>query len=136
LPTSVPRSCALPRLRRQSVWLGRCRGGTSEGLLRRPDELDIALEQLVDELAYGIAQKERANASSGAVTVNRYDEYGVPSANNAGRFQYTGQAGIPELGLYHYKRGSTMRGLGGSCRRIRSETRMTSICMRMWAMIR
>jgi RHS repeat-associated protein len=41
--------------------------------------------------------------SSGAVTVNRYDEYGVPSANNAGRFQYTGQARIPELGLYHYK---------------------------------
>ncbi|WP_343518458.1 RHS repeat-associated core domain-containing protein [Sphingomonas sp.] len=36
------------------------------------------------------------------VQVNSYDEYGVPGTN-AGRFQYTGQAWIPELGMYHYK---------------------------------
>lgn len=36
-------------------------------------------------------------------TINRYDEYGVPGAGNAGRFQYTGQAWIPELGMYYYK---------------------------------
>lgn len=42
--------------------------------------------------------------SSGAVTsVNGYDEYGIPNAANAGRFQYTGQAWLPELGMYHYK---------------------------------
>jgi RHS repeat-associated protein len=35
--------------------------------------------------------------------VNTYDEYGVPGANNVGRFQYTGQLWIPELGLYYYK---------------------------------
>ncbi len=35
--------------------------------------------------------------------INRYDEYGVPDANNLGRFQYTGQTWMPELGLYHYK---------------------------------
>jgi RHS repeat-associated protein len=35
--------------------------------------------------------------------INTYDEYGIRGANNAGRFQYTGQAWIPELGLYYYK---------------------------------
>jgi RHS repeat-associated protein len=33
----------------------------------------------------------------------RYDEYGVPAATNQGRFQYTGQAWLPELGMFHYK---------------------------------
>ncbi len=35
--------------------------------------------------------------------INTYDEYGIPGAGNLGRFQYTGQAWIPELGMYHYK---------------------------------
>jgi RHS repeat-associated protein len=35
--------------------------------------------------------------------INRDDQYGVPDAANSGRFQYTGQAWIPELGMYHYK---------------------------------
>ncbi|MFA6125655.1 RHS repeat-associated core domain-containing protein, partial [Sphingomonas sp.] len=40
----------------------------------------------------------------GAVTaVNSYDEYGVPGAGNVGRFGYTGQAYLPELGLWYYK---------------------------------
>ena len=34
---------------------------------------------------------------------NSYDEYGIPAATNGGRFQYTGQIWLPELGLYHYK---------------------------------
>ncbi|WP_235524372.1 RHS repeat-associated core domain-containing protein, partial [Caulobacter sp. Root655] len=38
-----------------------------------------------------------------AQTLNKYDEYGLPDAGNVGRFQYTGQTWIPELGLYHYK---------------------------------
>ena len=42
--------------------------------------------------------------SSGAMTaINSYDEYGVPGAGNAGRFQYTGQAWVPQLGMYYYK---------------------------------
>lgn len=46
--------------------------------------------------------------SSGAVkTINSYDEFGVPGAStgsaNKGRFRYTGQIYIPELGQYHYK---------------------------------
>jgi RHS repeat-associated protein len=41
---------------------------------------------------------------AGAVTaINRYDEYGIPGAGNSGRFQYTGQAWLAELGMYYYK---------------------------------
>lgn len=43
------------------------------------------------------------NGSGAAVSVNTYDEYGVPSSANAGRFQYTGQMWLPEVGLYHYR---------------------------------
>ncbi len=40
-----------------------------------------------------------------AVTTMRYDEYGArdASATYSGRFQYTGQTWMPELGLYYYK---------------------------------
>ena len=43
--------------------------------------------------------------STGAsvLAVNRYDEHGIPQSTNAGRFQYTGQAWIAELGMYYYK---------------------------------
>lgn len=44
-----------------------------------------------------------ADGNGNRVQVNSYDEYGVPAASNAGRFQYTGQAWIQELGMYHYK---------------------------------
>jgi RHS repeat-associated protein len=43
------------------------------------------------------------NASGAVTNVNRYDEYGVPAATNVGRFQYTGQAWVPELQMYYYK---------------------------------
>jgi RHS repeat-associated protein len=35
--------------------------------------------------------------------INAYDEYGIPAATNVGRFQYTGQVWLPEVGLYYYK---------------------------------
>ncbi|MFM5918641.1 MAG: RHS repeat domain-containing protein [Novosphingobium sp.] len=43
--------------------------------------------------------------STGAnvIAVNRYDEYGIPQGTNQGRFQYTGQAWLTELGMYYYK---------------------------------
>jgi RHS repeat-associated protein len=42
--------------------------------------------------------------SGGTMTrFNSYDEYGIPGPANQGRFQYTGQAWLPEFGLYHYK---------------------------------
>jgi RHS repeat-associated protein len=43
------------------------------------------------------------DANGTLAAVNRYDEYGIPGAGNTGRFQYTGQAWIPELGMYYYK---------------------------------
>jgi RHS repeat-associated protein len=43
------------------------------------------------------------NDSGTATTINAYDEWGIPDTANLGRFQYTGQAWIPELGMYHYK---------------------------------
>ncbi len=42
--------------------------------------------------------------NTGTVTnINSYDEWGIPAPGNVGRFQYTGQAWIPQLGMYHYK---------------------------------
>jgi len=35
--------------------------------------------------------------------INSYDEWGIPASTNTGRFQYTGQAWIPQLRMYHYK---------------------------------
>ena len=43
------------------------------------------------------------NADGSPSTINRYDAWGIPGAGNGGRFQYTGQAWIAELGLYYYK---------------------------------
>ena len=37
------------------------------------------------------------------ININRYDEYGIPAATNTGRFQYTGQTWLGELGMYYYK---------------------------------
>jgi RHS repeat-associated protein len=44
-----------------------------------------------------------ADVNGNRIGLNAYDEYGVPGAGNGGRFQYTGQAWIDELGMYHYK---------------------------------
>ncbi|MBD3771892.1 MAG: HNH endonuclease, partial [Rhodobacterales bacterium] len=37
------------------------------------------------------------------LAINTYDEYGILGSGNTGRFQYTGQAWVPELGMYYYK---------------------------------
>jgi RHS repeat-associated protein len=42
-------------------------------------------------------------AETAPLVVNSYDEYGIPGAGNQGRFQYTGQAWLAELGMYYYK---------------------------------
>lgn len=44
-----------------------------------------------------------SDSSGATLAVNRYDEYGIPQSTNIGRFQYTGQAWLPELGMYNYK---------------------------------
>jgi RHS repeat-associated protein len=37
------------------------------------------------------------------IASNAYDSWGIPNAGNLGRFGYTGQAWIGELGMYYYK---------------------------------
>jgi RHS repeat-associated protein len=44
-----------------------------------------------------------ADKTGAGLAINRYDEYGIPSADNIGRFQYTGQVWLPDLGMYYYK---------------------------------
>ena len=44
-----------------------------------------------------------ANRNGATVNANAYDAFGVPDANNVGRFQFTGQQYVPELGMYYYK---------------------------------
>jgi RHS repeat-associated protein len=53
-----------------------------------------------------------SNASGAMLQVNAYDAYGVTGATNTARFQYTGQAAIPELGLLYYKARIYNPGLG------------------------
>jgi RHS repeat-associated protein len=55
---------------------------------------------IADERGSVIAITDSAGAAS---TINTYDEYGVRGSSNDGRFQYTGQAWLPEVSLYHYR---------------------------------
>ena len=44
-----------------------------------------------------------ADDTGTSTAVNSYSHHGQPSAGNEGRFQYTGQVWIEEIGLYYYK---------------------------------
>jgi RHS repeat-associated protein len=44
-----------------------------------------------------------SDLSGNSVFINAYDEYGVNAAANQGRFRYTGQMWLHEIGLYYYK---------------------------------
>lgn len=43
------------------------------------------------------------DGSGTLLNINRYDEYGIPQSTNLGRFGYTGQAWLPELGMQYFK---------------------------------
>ncbi len=43
------------------------------------------------------------DSAGNVVATNTYDAFGVPSAYNQGRFAYTGQAYLDEIGMYYYK---------------------------------
>ena len=45
----------------------------------------------------------QANCSGNRTAINSYDDYGIPGSTNTGRFQYTGQAWLKEIGLDYYK---------------------------------
>jgi RHS repeat-associated protein len=86
-------------LRRHAHWEGAdvpvatfdVSGGTGLGTLRY---------LFADQQGSIIAQ---ADGSAAVTQINRYDEYGIPAATNTGRFQYTGQVWLSELGMYYYK---------------------------------
>jgi RHS repeat-associated protein len=44
-----------------------------------------------------------SDTNGALVQIDSYDPYGIAGPANIGRFQYTGQIMIPELGIYHYK---------------------------------
>jgi len=44
-----------------------------------------------------------SDAGGNGLAINSYDEYGIPRSVNIGTFQFTGQAWLPEIGLYYYK---------------------------------
>jgi len=44
-----------------------------------------------------------SNDAGTSIGINRYDEHGIPASTNLGRFGYTGQAWLPEIGMYYYK---------------------------------
>jgi RHS repeat-associated protein len=86
-------------LRRHAHWAGAdvpvatfdVSGGTGLGTLRY---------LFADHQGSIIAE---ANGSGTITHINRYDEYGIPASTNVGRFQYTGQAWLDEIGMYYYK---------------------------------
>jgi RHS repeat-associated protein len=43
------------------------------------------------------------DSSGTLLSINRYDEYGTPQSTNTGRFQYTGQAWLGEIGMQYSK---------------------------------
>ncbi len=53
-----------------------------------------------------------SNATGAKLAIHAYDPYGITAASNTGRFQYTGQAAIPELGLLYYKAQVLQSGAG------------------------
>jgi RHS repeat-associated protein len=45
----------------------------------------------------------RVDSNGNVTAINSYDEYGIPASTNSGRFQYTGQVYLPQVGMYYYK---------------------------------
>lgn len=53
-----------------------------------------------------------SDGTGAMLAINTYNSFGVGGETNLGRFGYTGQAWLPELGLYHYKARVYSPGLG------------------------
>ncbi|MBO9712640.1 RHS repeat-associated core domain-containing protein [Sphingomonas sp.] len=64
---------------------------------------------LADERGSIVARSDNSGAKT---AINSYDEYGIPANGNAGRFQYTGQTWLSDLGMYYYKARIYSPGLG------------------------
>jgi RHS repeat-associated protein len=70
------------------IWYEAVSGGTSRRFLHKDERGSITAV---------------ADQSGNEIAVNGYDEYGIPNSGNQGRFGYTGQAWIGELGMWYYK---------------------------------
>jgi RHS repeat-associated protein len=44
-----------------------------------------------------------SNSAGTMIAINAYDEFGIPASTNLGRFGYTGQTWLGEVGLNYYK---------------------------------
>lgn len=55
---------------------------------------------MADEKGSVVSITDSAGAT---IKINSYDEYGIPAPGNVGRFGYTGQAWLPEVGMWYYK---------------------------------
>ncbi len=77
-----------------------------------------------------------ANSSGASIGINAYDAWGIPNTTNQGRFQYTGQAWLPELGMYHYKARLYSPTLGGFLQTNPSDTKTKSTSTPMSGMTR
>ena len=55
---------------------------------------------MADERGSVVSITDSAGAT---IHINAYDEYGIPAPGNVGRFGYTGQSWLPELGMWYYK---------------------------------
>ena len=53
-----------------------------------------------------------ADNGGNVISTNSYDEYGVPGSGNVGRFGYTGQVALSEIGVDYYKARMYLPGLG------------------------
>jgi RHS repeat-associated protein len=43
------------------------------------------------------------DGAGGVLSLNSYDEYGIPGSSNIGAFGYTGQTWLPQIGMWYYK---------------------------------
>jgi RHS repeat-associated protein len=55
---------------------------------------------MADERGSVVSITDSAGAT---LNINSYDEYGIPAPGNVGRFGYTGQTWLPEIGMWYYK---------------------------------
>lgn len=74
---------------------------TDEPLLWYEGATDSNLRYMTSDIQGSIVGVTDSTGAS--LANNSYDEYGLPAAGNLGRFQYTGQMYLPEVGLYYYK---------------------------------
>ena len=86
----------------RSRWVHGPVAGADDPLIEYTDDLTLSKARFLYPDARG-SIVYRATSSGAIDQVNTYDPYGIGGKSNTGRFQYTGQLFISEIGLYYYK---------------------------------